>query len=365
MRKNHHALVVDDDPNMLRAVGDILDSLNHTYHTAVDQESARDQLATEKYSYVVLDLNIPVKQGRPCRVANGRNLLRQIHEVSSNQDVPVIVLAEQGDENVRLAVSIIKAGATDCVVKPFRGDELDKAIYATLKVRDQKLLPAPQSAITEKALTPFSAEKRVMVIEEDCVTICGIELWRDRGQQDMRKVFLLLKEEASGGYVHISGPKLMEKLDRDPSNPISRPIKKFCEDAIERLKEHRALDCGRYDIIDSRSGYHFTDWMQVRVGDSEARESEANENNRHGPRTSGNAPTLNDRQKWILGQLANGVQLRLQAIVQHTEKSRSTIIRDLKALQDTKLIITHDDGHYVLANTPKSPVRPKEIAYSN
>lgn len=55
------ALVVADMEKIAREVSDILDSLGHKHDLAMDQESARKLLGPDKYNYVLLDLEIPVK----------------------------------------------------------------------------------------------------------------------------------------------------------------------------------------------------------------------------------------------------------------------------------------------------------------
>lgn len=200
-------------------------------------------------------------------------------------------------------------------------------------------------------MEPFNAAKQEMVIYEDRVTICGIEVWRATYQPDLREILVRLSRKEGGGHVRISGSKLMKELGRDASNPVGRPIKSFCDNASERLKEARGLDCGRYDIIASKGGYHFTDWMDVRVAGEQAAKDAAVERE---PVRQTNAPdggrALNDRQKWILEQLDKGVELRNKDIVRHTRKNRSTINRDLKDLRDRGLISTHDDGYYMRAS---------------
>lgn len=343
------ALVIDDDAEITRTVGDILESLNHVFDSAGDQETARNLLAADKYAYILLDLEIPVKPGKLCRIQNGVNLLTQIRETPGMETVPVIVMTGHGNDSPDLAVSVLKKGAVDYVKKPFDKGELDKAIREAL-AKDGQAAPEAGTKAEPKNLTHFKDGKREMIIGEDSVTICGIEVWRATYQPDMRKILLRLSQKEGGGYVRVSGSKLMRELGRNASNPVGRPIKSFCDNAIERLAEERNLACGRYDIIASKGGYHFTEWMDVRV----AGEPEPPKGNRtsacNSAETDG-APALNDRQTWILEQLDQGVELRHKDIVRHTRKNRSTINRDLKELRDRGLITTHEDGYYIRPQT--------------
>ena len=58
------ALIVDDDSDILDSVSDILESLGHECDHADSVESARQRLASSNYTYVLLDLEIPVRSGR-------------------------------------------------------------------------------------------------------------------------------------------------------------------------------------------------------------------------------------------------------------------------------------------------------------
>jgi DNA-binding response OmpR family regulator len=343
----YRALVIDDDKEIIRTVGDVLTSLNHAYDSAGDQESARKMLVAGKYDYILLDLEIPVRPGRLCRIENGKNLIREIRKTPGIENLPVIVMTGHGNDSPDLAVSVMRTGADHYVKKPFAGDELDKAIREVL-ARDKQSDHTPRTKTEHKTLTPFNAEKREMVIEEERVTVCGVEVWQDCYQPDMRNVLMMLNRKEGGHYVRIKGSKLMKDLGRDPSNPLGKPISSFRANASNRLKEQCGLECGKQDIIASgQGGYYFTEWMDVHIVGSTAREpkNEPTEK-RSGP---ANENVLNERQKWILEQLEKGVKLRYKDIVRHTNKDRSTINRDLKVLRDQQSIASHDKGYYVQA----------------
>ena len=349
------ALVIDDDAAIIREVDGILDSLNHAYDSAGDQESARKLLAADKYAYVLLDLEIPVKPGKLCRVQNGINLLMEIRDTAGMETVPVIVMTGHGNDSPDLAVSVLKKGAVDYVKKPFDKGELDKAIGEAM-AKGLPTASGPRATSKPAKLTPFKDAKREMVIGEDSVTICGIELWRATYQPDMRKILVRLSQKEGGGFVRVSGAKLARELGRDASNPVGRPIKTFCDNASDRLAEHRNLDCGRYEIIArGGGGYHFTDWMDVRLaGQPEPQKVDPAPAAR--PAKAASGPRLNDRQKWILEQIDKGVQMSQKDVIAHfrRDKNASTIKRDLKQLRDGNLIETHLDGHYVSVRQKES-----------
>lgn len=342
------ALVIDDSAAIIREVEDILESLDHTCDSAGDQDSARKLLAADRYAYVLLDLEIPVKPGKLSRIQNGVNLLVQIRTTPGMENVPVIVMTGHGHDSPDIAVDVLKKGAVDYVKKPFDKDKLDRAIQEAL-ARDGAAVSGARAKGKTQKLTPFKDGRREMVIGEDSVTLCGIEVWRASYQPDMRKILIRLGQKEGGGYVRVNGGKLMRELGRDASNPVGRPIKTFCDNASDRLAEHRNLDCGRYDIIaGGGGGYHFTDWMDVRVA-GQPGPHKADPALVTKPAKAASGPILNDRKKWILEQIDKGVHISQKDVIAHfrREKNASTIKRDLKELRDGGQIETHPDGYYV------------------
>jgi len=338
------ALVIDDDPEIVRVVCDILESLNHCYDFANDQKSARELLGAGKYDYVLLDLEIPVKPRGLRRVENGKNLLCEIRNTSGMENVPIIVMTGHGHDSPDLAVAVMKGGAIDYVKKPFNGDYLDKAIHDAV-ARGKKT--------AKVKLVPFRDDTRHLTIGEDSITVCGVEVWRDCGQPDMLETLKLLNRKKRGRFIRMRGSDINRELGRDASNPIARRIKDFRDRCTQLLREE-GLDCGKQDIIATGGGgYRFTSWMEVELADSTSGEVDAtaNETGRLKNETvheTGNEPEAqnetanetanethetafepqNNRQEWILEQLERGEKLRIADIIRGTKKHRSTVNRD-------------------------------------
>lgn len=341
------ALVVDDSDAILHEVEDILESLGHECDVAGDQDTARKLLTADIYAYVLLDLDIPVKPGKLSRPQNGVNLLVQIRETPGMETVPVIVMTGHGNDSPYLAVEVFKKGAVDYVPKPFDRDKLDRAIQEAMSKSHHSASVTSAKAKTQK-LMPFKDGKREMVIGEDSVKVCGIELWRATYQPDMRKILIRLSQKEGGGYVRVSGSKLMKELNRCDSNPVGRPIKTFCDNASERLADGRSLECGRYDIIaKGGGGYHFTDWMDVRLAGQPAPKTD-DPAPAAKPTKADGVPVLNDRKKWVLEHIDKGVRISQKDVIAHfrREKTASTIKRDLKELRNGGQIETHPDGYF-------------------
>jgi two-component system KDP operon response regulator KdpE len=113
-------LVVDDDPQMLRAVSNALRARDYSVLTASDGESALDLLTEDQVDLVLLDLGLPGLDGHAV-----------IERLRSWSQTPIIVLSvrEAQDEKV----TALDAGADDYVTKPFATKELLARMRAVLR----------------------------------------------------------------------------------------------------------------------------------------------------------------------------------------------------------------------------------------
>ncbi len=104
-------LVVDDDPDILDAICDILDAEGYRVSRARHGQEALEQVDSERPDVILLDLMMPVMDGVAFSQA-----LRQRPTVS---DVPIVVISADG--NPQRAASV---GAVGYLAKPFDIDAL-------------------------------------------------------------------------------------------------------------------------------------------------------------------------------------------------------------------------------------------------
>jgi DNA-binding response OmpR family regulator len=114
------ALVVDDEPQMTTIIEFALQTQGFTVHTAHNGATALNVLRTRQVDLVVLDVMMPV--------LDGRTLCRQIRETS---DVPIMMLTALGQPEE--IISGLEHGADDYVTKPFHPREV--ALRAQALVR--------------------------------------------------------------------------------------------------------------------------------------------------------------------------------------------------------------------------------------
>ena len=104
-------LVVDDDPQILRAVRAGLRARGYEVRTAPNGETALDEMATVGADLMILDLSLPG--------IDGHEVIRRLRDFS---DVPVLVLSVRDAQADK--VTALDAGADDYVTKPFAIGEL-------------------------------------------------------------------------------------------------------------------------------------------------------------------------------------------------------------------------------------------------
>jgi two-component system, OmpR family, KDP operon response regulator KdpE len=131
-------LVVDDEPQILRALRINLQARSYDVRTAADGAAALHAAATERPDLIVLDLGLPD--------IDGVDVIRQLRTWTP---VPILVLSGRADS--RDKVGALDAGADDYVTKPFSIDELLARVRAVTRRRTG---PTPESV----SIGPFCAD---------------------------------------------------------------------------------------------------------------------------------------------------------------------------------------------------------------
>ncbi len=113
-------LVVDDDPQLARALRINLRARDHDVHVAVTGDEALRIAASVEPELIILDLGLPDLDG-----------VEVIHGLRGWSEVPIIVLSGRGGGPDKVAA--LDAGADDYVTKPFGMDELLARIRAVTR----------------------------------------------------------------------------------------------------------------------------------------------------------------------------------------------------------------------------------------
>lgn len=120
MKNLPHILVIDDEPQILRALRTILSAKQFKVTTAARGEEGLALAATAKPDLIILDLGLPD--------INGLEVCAQLREWTK---VPIIVLSVRDAERDKVAA--LDKGADDYLTKPFGIEELLARIRVALR----------------------------------------------------------------------------------------------------------------------------------------------------------------------------------------------------------------------------------------
>ena len=204
-------LVVDDEPQILRAVSANLRGAGYDVETAATGEDALTSAAMRPPDAVILDLVLPGK--------SGTEVTRELREWST---APVILLSAVGDEGDKVAA--LDAGADDYVTKPFGIDELLARLRAALRratpsgeplleiggVRLDLEKRSASAAGRQLTLTPheFTLRRTLMQNEGKLMTHPALlrAVWGPRYHDESH-------------YLHVYVSQLRRKVEPDPARP--------------------------------------------------------------------------------------------------------------------------------------------------
>ena len=213
-------LVVDDEPQLLRAMRINLSARGYEVAVAADGASALEAAAKHLPDVVVLDLGLPDMDGTEV-IAGLRGWTK----------VPVLVLSGRADSADK--VDALDAGADDYVTKPFSMDELTARLRALLRRVEPD--SAAEPVVTIGHYTVDLAARTVRRLPEapeatpDQVHLTKTEwavlevLVRNQGRLVSGKQLLQQvwgpAYHSETNYLRFYLAKLRQKLEPEPSHP--------------------------------------------------------------------------------------------------------------------------------------------------
>ena len=208
-------LVVDDEPQIIRALEIHLRARGWDVVSAGDGTEAIEVAERERPDVVVLDLGLPDLDG-----------VDVIARIRRRSDVPVLVLSGRGESLDK--VDALDAGADDYVTKPFGMDELLARLRALVRRR-----PAEEPGVDP----PIAFGDAVVDLVARRVTVAGLQVRLTPTEWHLLEVMLrspgrllsqrqLLTEVWGPGYETAHGnlrlyvAQLRRKLEPDPARPV-------------------------------------------------------------------------------------------------------------------------------------------------
>ena len=204
-------LVVDDEPQFLRALQTNLRGAGYDVATAGTAEEALSSAGLQPPEAIILDLLLP--DGR------GTEVCRELRKWT---EAPIILVSAVGDEAEKIAA--LDAGADDYVTKPFAIGELLARLRAALR----RASPATEPTLRIDELI-VDLEKRAVTMRGTPVHLTPheFELLRVLAQNEGKLLThkAILREvwgpayQMESSYLHVFVSQLRRKLEADPARP--------------------------------------------------------------------------------------------------------------------------------------------------
>ncbi|MGW1563463.1 response regulator [Streptomyces sp. NPDC002144] len=208
-------LVVEDDPQLVRALVINLQARKYGVDSAPDGATALRLAAARQPDVVMLDLGLPDMDG-----------IDVIKALRGWTRVPVLVLsARQGSEE---KVAALDAGADDYITKPFNMNELLARLRAAVRrTEDTPLVPETTLVETEDFSIDLVAKKvvrdgrdvRLTPTEWHLLEILVTNPGRLITQKHLLQEVWGVSQSNKTNYLRVYMAQLRRKLETDPAHP--------------------------------------------------------------------------------------------------------------------------------------------------
>jgi two-component system KDP operon response regulator KdpE len=206
-------LLVDDEPQILRALIPALTAAGYAVETAATGEAALSLMAGAPCDVVILDLGLPDM--------DGKQVIQKMREWS---DAPIIVLSARDLESEKIAA--LDLGADDFVNKPVGVGELLARVRASLRGRERRFTAQPSFKAGDLEIS-FPTRRVLVQGEEVRLTPREYDLLRTLARHAGRVVTHKQVITAVWGgeaqvdaqFVRVLVAQLRQKLELEPSSP--------------------------------------------------------------------------------------------------------------------------------------------------
>lgn len=206
-------LVVDDEPQILRAVAPQLEARGYAVLTATSGGEALAAIARWRPDLILLDLMLPDVSG-----------LEVCRAVRERAQTPLIVLSARGEE--RIKIEALDLGADDYLTKPFGMGELLARIRAGMR----------RGTAGQGAAASFRTGDLCIDFDRRHVTVAGRDAHLTPTEYELLKTLavnagkvltqrMLLRAvwgpgyETEGQYLRVHIGHLRHKIEPDPAQP--------------------------------------------------------------------------------------------------------------------------------------------------
>ncbi len=125
-KQDAKVLIIDDNPNNLRMISDVLEDSEYSVFVAEDGESGLERACYASPDIILLDVLMPG--------IDGFETCRKLKSMSETRDIPVIFMTALSEAEHK--VKAFNAGAVDYITKPFQKEEVLARLTVHLQIRE-------------------------------------------------------------------------------------------------------------------------------------------------------------------------------------------------------------------------------------
>ncbi|MDE2836981.1 MAG: response regulator [Chloroflexota bacterium] len=219
-------LVVDDDPQTLTYVRNVLSDAGYNPIVSADPKEALVLVGENEAHLVLLDFMLPGFDG-----------IELLGDILSLADIPVVFLSAYGKDHV--IAQAFEAGATDYIVKPFSPTELVARVRAALRKQNERHRNEPSE--------PYALGDLAIDYTERLVTVAG-----RRVQLTATEYGLLFQLSANAGRV-VTHDQLLRRVWRPDKPGDMRALRTHVRRLRRKLGEDGSTPA--YIFAEPRVGY--------------------------------------------------------------------------------------------------------------
>ncbi len=212
-------VIVDDMPDNLRLLADILKDKGYKVRPAPSGARALATIHKEPPELILLDIMMPEM--------DGYEVCRQLKTDERTKDIPIIFLSALNE--VFEKVKAFKAGGVDFITKPFQVEEVLARVrtHLTIQAQQKALAKQNEELLKKNALITQQSKKLELLATKDFLT--GLSNRRDflerAGQEEKRfkrtqRPFVLMLldidhfKKVNDTYGHACGDKVLTNVSR-------------------------------------------------------------------------------------------------------------------------------------------------------
>lgn len=213
MTSRIRALVVDDEPAILRLLKPVLEANNYQFSSARTVAESIKCIATDSPDIVVLDIGLPD--------GDGKDVIRHVRQWS---DVPIIILSARDREAEK--IEALDLGADDFVNKPFGVGELLARMRTALRHRMERAAETPvlRTADVEidnvrHCVMRAGAEVKLTPKEFELLSFLAKHVGKVVTHRQILIAIWGPAHAADTQYLRVYIGQIRQKLEKDPGDP--------------------------------------------------------------------------------------------------------------------------------------------------